>query len=82
MGAISLRSFVDIKSAPELTFGLSWLQILRISTSEIFENWKEFGFLSVKKLSKFLSDAPISEASFGPIPAKKVLKPFAISSMS
>ena len=81
-GAISFKSFVDIKSAPELNLGLSCLQTLKISTSEILENSKKFGFLLLRKISKFVSETSISDASFGPIPAKNTLNPFAISRVS
>ena len=50
-----------------------------MSISEILENLKEFALLSDKKLSNVMSDGPTSSASFGPIPAKKLLKPLAIS---
>ena len=78
-GAISFNSFVEIKSAPLLNFGFNCLQTYKISISEILENLKVLGLLSDKKLSNLISDGPISSASFGPIPAMKVLNPFAIS---
>ena len=81
-GAISFKSFVDIKSAPELSLGFSCLQTLKISTSDILENWKEFGFLLFRKISKLVSETSISDANFGPIPAKNALNPFAISRVS
>ena len=73
-----MRSLFDMKSAPELIFGLSCRQISKISISDILENLNETGLLSGRKLSKFTSEFSISDASLGPIPVKKVLNPFAI----
>ena len=78
-GAISFNNFVEIKSAPLLSLGFNCLHVYKISISEILENFKEFSFLSVRKVSKEISESPISSASFGPTPAKNVLNSFAMS---
>ena len=70
MGAICFNSFVDIKSAPELNFGFSSLQILKMSISETLENSKETGFSSGRKLLKSMSELSIYDACLGPMPEK------------
>ena len=77
-----LLSLFEIKSAPVLTLGLSCLQIFRMSISEILEFSNKTGLLSGRKVLKSIFEFPISDASFGPIPAKKLLNPFAISKYS
>ena len=77
IGEISFNNFVEIKSAPLLSFGFNLLQMCKISTSDILENLNEFEFFSHRNSSNFVSDGPISSASLGPIPAKKELNPFA-----
>ena len=72
-GAISSKSFVEIKSAPLFSFGFNCRQIWKMSISEILENLNVLGLLSDMKFSNFISDGPISSASLGPIPAKNVL---------
>ena len=82
IGAMCFSNLVEMKSAPELILGFNCLQISKISISEILEKVKELGFSFWRKLSKFMSEGPISAASSGPIPVKKVLKPFTISRQS
>ena len=70
---------MEMKSMPELNFGLSWSQIFNISVSEILENLKSVWLFSDRNVSKETFETPISDAYFGPIWEKKLLKPFAIS---
>ena len=76
------QKFIRYKISTRTYFRFKLFTILRMSISEILENWKEAGFSSDRKLSKLIFDSPISDASLGPIPVKNVLKPFAMSRYS
>ena len=79
IGAICFNNLLEMKSTPELNFGLSLSHTLRISVSDIFENTKFTGLLSDKKDSNATLELPIFDAKLGPTPEKKLLNPFAIS---
>ena len=66
IGAICFSSFLEIKSTPELNFGLSLSHVFKISVSEILENSKFTGLLSGKKVSKEVFAFSILEAKVGP----------------
>ena len=74
IGAISFKILFEIKSAPELAFGFSCLQLLRMSTYDISEENNKLGFSSGKKFLKSKSVSSTSEASLGPTPVKKSIK--------
>ena len=82
IGAICFNNLLEIKSTPELNFGLSLSHVLKIYVSEILENSKFTGLLSDKKASKAILELPIFDAKLGPTPEKKLLNPFAISKYS
>ena len=66
IGAICFSSLLEIKSTPELNFGLSLSHVFKISVSKILENSKFTVLLSDQKALKEVFAFPISEAKVGP----------------
>ena len=78
MGAIRFSSLFETQSTPALVLGFNFLITSNIVISDTDENLKRESFCFRYDLND-LDDGWTSSANCGPIPAKKSLKPFAIS---
>ena len=67
-----------MQSGPELLLPFNLLTIFTKVSDVTLEKIKFSITSGPKKLSNFILDGAISSASFGPIPAKKLLNPSAI----